>query len=76
MKPKQRISESFFMKLAKLLIAPKYRPQLDKYESELKNNGEFQSLVHTLDKTQEDLNIMVKDFCKRYPTSSLCKKGK
>ena len=76
MKPKQRISESFFMKLAKLLIAPKYRTHLDKYENELKNNGEFREIIHTISKTQEDLNIMIKDFCKRYPTSALCKKDK
>lgn len=74
MKPKQHISESFYMKLAKLLLGPKYSRALDKYETELKDNAEFNVLMNDLEKKQQELEDTVKNYCKRWPDSPLCKK--
>ena len=74
MKPKQRISESFYMKLAKLLLGPKYSKSLDKYESDLKDNAEFRVLMSDIEKKQQELQDTIRNHCKRYPDSALCKK--
>lgn len=74
MKPKQRISESFYMKLAKLLLGPKYSKALDKYESDFRNDAEFKVLIDDMGKKQQELEDMVKNHCKRWPDSPLCQK--
>ena len=74
MKSKKTISESFYMKLAKLLLGPKYRPALDKYERELANNNEFKALMGDIEKQQQQLEDTVKNYCKRWPDSPLCTK--
>jgi transcription termination factor NusB len=76
MKPKSTISESFFLKLAKMLISPKYRPALEKYEKDLKNDPEFKVLLDDMSKKQEELDAMVKNHCKRWPDSPLCNNTK
>ena len=62
MKSKQTISESFYMKLAKLLLGPKYRPALDRYERELANNNEFKALMSDIEKQQAQLETKCKEF--------------
>ena len=64
---------SFSMKLAKLLLGKKYGKALDKY-IELKKNPEFNVLMSDLEKKQEELRDTIRDHCKRYPNSALCKK--
>jgi hypothetical protein len=66
---------SFYMKLAKLLLGKKYGKALDKYV-ELKKNPEFNVLMGNLEKSQQELEDTVKDYCKRWPDSPLCKKHK
>jgi|688.fasta_scaffold888304_2 hypothetical protein len=63
----------FYMKLAKFLLGPKYRSALNKYESDFKNDPEFKVLLDDMDKKQQELEDMVKNHCKRWPTSALCK---
>ena len=66
---------SFYIKLSKLLLGPGSNASkaLDKYETELKNNPEFKVLRDNIDKAQQDLEDTVKDYCKRWPDSPLCK---
>lgn len=76
MKSKSNISESFFLKLAKMLISPKYRSALDKYEKDLKDDPEFKVLIDDMSKKQAELDNMVKNHCKRWPDSPLCRNVK
>lgn len=66
---------SFYMKLAKLLLGKKHGKALDKYV-ELKKDPKFNFLMGNLEKSQQELEDTVKDYCIRWPDSALCKKHK
>lgn len=69
----QVYKENFFAAIAKLLLKPKIQSDLEKAEKMLEDDPELLSTVQNLKKNYQKLQIVLPDYCKKYPDSPACK---